>query len=36
MNVFSGKGASINQVMNTPPANTTGSIYIVLTGNHYH
>ena len=34
-NVFSGKGASIDQVMNTPPANTTGSIFIVHTGNHY-
>ena len=34
-NVFSGKGASIDQVMNTPHANTTGSIYIVHTGNHY-
>ena len=35
MECFSGKGASIDQVMNTPPANTTGSIYIVHTGNRY-
>ena len=34
-NILSGKGASIDQVMNTPPANFTGTIYIVHTGNHY-
>ena len=34
-NVFSGKGASIDKVLNSPPANMNESIYIVHTGNHY-
>ena len=34
-NVFSGKGASVDKVLNSPPANMNGSIYIVHTGNHY-
>ena len=32
-NVFSGKGASVDIVLNSPPANNNGSIYIVHTGN---
>ena len=34
-NVFSGKGASVDIILNLPPANNNGSIYIVHTGNHY-
>ena len=34
-NVFSGKGASVDIILNSPPANNNGSIYIVHTGNHY-
>ena len=33
--IFSGKGASLGQVMTLPPANDNGSIYLRHTGNHY-
>ena len=34
-NVFSGKGDSVDIILNSPPANNNGSTYIVHTGNHY-
>ena len=34
-NVFSGKCASVDIILNSPPANNNGSIYIVHAGNHY-
>ncbi|KAI6649826.1 hypothetical protein LOD99_6376 [Oopsacas minuta] len=34
-NVFSGKCSSFDEVLNSPPANANGSIYIVHIGNHY-
>ena len=33
--VYSGKGASLEQIMNSPPANDAGSCYIKHTVDHY-
>ena len=33
--IYSGKGASLDQVFKRPPANEAGCIYINHTGNHY-
>ena len=33
--IYSGKGANLEQMMDTPPSNNAGSCYIKHTGNHY-
>ena len=33
--IYSGKGASLDQIIKTPPANEEGSLYIRHVSNHY-